>query len=264
MAARCDTTRLRRARHVPIPPCARRSRPGAAASSANARTPVLLTCDHASNAMPAQPRRIGASGRSAGARHIGWDIGAAAVTRRLADALDAPAVLAGYSRLVIDCNRDPDDADLDPRDERRRRRCRAIATWRRRSAQRRREAIFAPYHAAIDDALARRRARRAPALIVDPQLHAGHGRHGAAVACRHACGTSDPRIPVPLLAALRADPALVVGDNQPYSAREPARLHGAPSCRRARPAACRDRAAPGSGRRRSGRSGDGPRGLPRR
>jgi predicted N-formylglutamate amidohydrolase len=33
---------------------------------------------------------------------------------------------------------------------------------------------------------------------------------------------ADPRIPVPLLERLRADPALVVGDNEPYSAREPA------------------------------------------
>ena len=42
-------------------------------------------------------------------RHIAWDIGAAELTRRLADRLDAPAVLAGYSRLVIDLNRQPGD-----------------------------------------------------------------------------------------------------------------------------------------------------------
>jgi predicted N-formylglutamate amidohydrolase len=31
----------------------------------------------------------------------------------------------------------------------------------------------------------------------------------------------DPRLPMPLLEALRRDPALVVGDNEPYSSRDP-------------------------------------------
>jgi predicted N-formylglutamate amidohydrolase len=31
----------------------------------------------------------------------------------------------------------------------------------------------------------------------------------------------DPRLPEPLLAELRRDPSLIVGDNEPYSAREP-------------------------------------------
>ena len=42
---------------------------------------------------------------------MAWDIGAAELTRGLAGALGAPAVLAGYSRLVVDCNRPPDDAE---------------------------------------------------------------------------------------------------------------------------------------------------------
>ena len=40
-------------------------------------------------------------------RHIAWDIGIAGVTERLSAVLDATAVLQTYSRLVIDCNRDP-------------------------------------------------------------------------------------------------------------------------------------------------------------
>ncbi len=40
-------------------------------------------------------------------RHIAWDIGIAGVTRRLSAQLDATAILQTYSRLVIDCNRDP-------------------------------------------------------------------------------------------------------------------------------------------------------------
>ena len=65
---------------------------------------VLLVCDHAS---PAIPETLNDLGLDAGAlgRHVAVDIGAADVTRALSRRLDAPAVLAGYSRLLIDLNR---------------------------------------------------------------------------------------------------------------------------------------------------------------
>src|SRR6185312_9755121 len=46
------------------------------------------------------------------ARHIAFDIGAAEITRRLSERLDAPAVLARFSRLLIDPNRGEDDPTL--------------------------------------------------------------------------------------------------------------------------------------------------------
>jgi predicted N-formylglutamate amidohydrolase len=66
----------------------------------------FLTADHAGRAIP---RRLGNLGlpRRELTRHIAWDIGIAGVTERLAQALDATAVLQEYSRLVIDCNRAP-------------------------------------------------------------------------------------------------------------------------------------------------------------
>ena len=66
----------------------------------------VLTADHAGQLIP---RRLASLGVSAAERerHIAWDIGIAGVTERLSDALDAAAVLQTYSRLVIDCNRDP-------------------------------------------------------------------------------------------------------------------------------------------------------------
>ncbi len=69
-----------------------------------AESPFLLTADHAGRAVP---RALGDMGVSAAEmeRHIAWDIGIAAVTRQLAAALQAPAVLQNYSRLVMDCNR---------------------------------------------------------------------------------------------------------------------------------------------------------------
>src|SRR5690606_37264874 len=72
--------------------------------------PVLLICDHASNAVPRSLQGLGLTERDLH-RHIAWDIGSAEVTRMLAEALDAPAVLGGYSRLVIDCNRRLDHPD---------------------------------------------------------------------------------------------------------------------------------------------------------
>src|SRR5690606_37439869 len=93
------------------------------------------------------------------------DIGSAEVTRLLADALDAPAALAGYSRLVIDCNRHLDHADSIVRES-----DGTIipgnARVSRAEAQARAEACFWPYHHRIDgmiDALAARGA--APALV---------------------------------------------------------------------------------------------------
>ena len=70
--------------------------------------PVVFLCDHASNRVPRALDSLGLPPAEL-ERHIAWDIGAAAITRRLAAHFDAPAVLAGYSRLVIDCNRRLED-----------------------------------------------------------------------------------------------------------------------------------------------------------
>ncbi len=181
---------------------------------------MLLTCDHASCAVPRALDRLGLP--EAGLRqHIGWDIGAAVVARLLARALDAPGVFTGYSRLVIDCNRDPGDPTSIP----------AISDGvdvpgnrdlspEARAA--RRAACFDPYHAAI--------AARLDALLaagIVPALLSIHSFTPAmnGIARPWHVGIlwdRDARIPVPLLAALRAEHGIIVGDNEPYSAREPA------------------------------------------
>ena len=69
-------------------------------------SPFFLTCDHAGKRLP---RRLGKLGLPEAEleRHIAWDIGAAGLSRLLADKLDAFLILQTYSRLVIDCNRAP-------------------------------------------------------------------------------------------------------------------------------------------------------------
>jgi len=67
----------------------------------NARNRWLITCDHATNHVPdhVNDGSLGLSSREMG-RHIAFDIGAAGVTRALAQALDARAILSKFSRLV--------------------------------------------------------------------------------------------------------------------------------------------------------------------
>ena len=73
---------------------------------------LLLICDHASNAVPGEiDLKIAPDLLDL---HIGIDIGAAPLTRALAERVDAPAILATVSRLVIDLHREPDSPGLIP------------------------------------------------------------------------------------------------------------------------------------------------------
>ena len=128
------------------------------------RSPFFLTADHAGRLIPARLSTLGLD-ETERVRHIAWDIGIAGVTERLSEALDATAALQLYSRLVIDCNRDPAAADsiaevseatAIPGN-------RALSATERKA---RREAIFDPYHGAIAVLLDRRRmAARATVLV---------------------------------------------------------------------------------------------------
>lgn len=183
----------------------------------NGSAPVLLICDHASNTVPAALHGLGLVERDLH-RHIAYDIGAAEVTHLLAAMLDAPAVLAGYSRLVIDTNRSldhadsiigesdgtviPGNADISPEE---------IRT--------RIEACFWPYHRRIGSGLAGFAMRgQRPAVIA---IHAYTPVLGGIQRPWHigVLWGDDARIAQPLIAALRAHESLVVGDNEPYSGR---------------------------------------------
>ncbi len=74
---------------------------------------VLLVCEHASNFIPDSFANLGLSERER-LSHIGWDIGAADLARKLSEALDASLVLQHYSRLLYDCNRPPVESSAVP------------------------------------------------------------------------------------------------------------------------------------------------------
>ena len=69
-------------------------------------SPFFLACEHAGKRIPRRLGNLGLDDYHLG-RHIAWDIGAEAVALGLSERLDATLVSQAYSRLVIDCNRDP-------------------------------------------------------------------------------------------------------------------------------------------------------------
>jgi len=75
--------------------------------------PVLLLCEHAGQAIPSSMNRLGVT-QDVIDSHRGWDIGALAVAREVAERLEAPLVIQNYSRLVFDSNRPPDSAHAVP------------------------------------------------------------------------------------------------------------------------------------------------------
>lgn len=68
---------------------------------------VVVTCEHASCAVPGPLRGLGLP-RESLSRHIGWDPGALPVARVLARGLAAPLFAGRWSRLVADLNRSAD------------------------------------------------------------------------------------------------------------------------------------------------------------
>ncbi|MBB4130721.1 putative N-formylglutamate amidohydrolase [Xanthomonas campestris] len=180
-----------------------------------AASPWLLIADHAGQRVPARLDNLGLP-QHALDRHIGWDIGIAEVTRLLADALDAFAIAQTYSRLVIDCNRPHASATLMPEVSD----GTSIPGNLQLSADARRQRIdeiFAPYHARIAAELDARAQRKQPTLLVSMHsftpIMAGNARPWHAGVLYH----RDTRLAHRLLHALREEPDLVVGDNQPYA-----------------------------------------------
>ncbi len=179
------------------------------------RSDLLLIGDHAGNVVPGALGSLGI-GPDDLSRHIGWDIGIAGLGEALAAMLDAVFIRQTYSRLVIDCNRDPARADAMP----------AVSDGTRIPANEgltdadraaRVAAIHAPYQAAIAAELARRDAGGRRTQLVS--LHsftpvmAGVARPWQ-VGVLHDRG--DLSLTHRTLARLRTDPALTVGDNEPY------------------------------------------------
>jgi predicted N-formylglutamate amidohydrolase len=176
---------------------------------------LLILCDHAENAIPEAYGTLGLREEDLH-RHIAYDLGAAAVAERLAEALGAPAILSRFSRLLIDPNRGLDDPTLImqisdglivpgnvalPAEE-----------VEARSAR-----YYRPYHAAIERAIDAAIGAGKPPVIVS--VHSFTQAWKGAPRPWHVgvLWDKDPRLALPLLEALRQIPGIEVGDNAPYS-----------------------------------------------
>lgn len=176
---------------------------------------LVLLADHAGRALPDEYGDLGLKA-SEFDRHIAYDIGVEAVTRHLAGQLGVPAVMATFSRLLIDPNRGEDDPTLIrqlydgtivP----------ANYPLSEEERERRLDRYFRPYHAAVGSMIASvAAASAAPPLIMS--IHSFTPAMQGRMRPWHAgvLWDLDDRVARPLIEMLASDPGLVVGDNEPY------------------------------------------------
>ena len=173
----------------------------------------LITCDHATNFVPPHVNDgcLGLPSEDM-ERHIAYDLGAAGVSRHLADLLHGTAVMANFSRLVIDPNRGEQDPTVLMRlyDG-------SVVPGNKDACdvekERRLDTLHRPYH----QALAGYADRRDDTVIVaihsfTPKLQ-GRPHRPWQVAVLH---SRDKRFSGPFVERLMREPDLIVGDDQPY------------------------------------------------
>ena len=177
---------------------------------------VVLLCDHASNAVPAEIGSLGLPAEDMN-RHIAFDVGARGVTLRMAETLGIGAILSTFSRLVIDPNRGEQDPTLvmklyDGSIIEGNRHVGAVETEERLNLYHR------PYHATIRTQIDAIEARGGHPVLVSihsftPQLR-GRGKRPWHIGL---LWDRDDRVMRPLMRRLVDEPGMVVGDNLPYS-----------------------------------------------
>ncbi len=186
---------------------------------AESEAPILLVCDHASCRFP---EALGDMGLDPFARrcHLAIDIGAGSLTEYLADSLGVTAVLAQYSRLVVDCNRDLMDASaflaygdgiLVP----------GNCNLRRSDREARADSIYWPYHAAVTEQVKRLSEAAAPPAFISvhsftPVLN-GEAREWEV----GILWDKSQSLHEVFLEGFR-DAGFHTGDNEPYSGKAPA------------------------------------------
>ncbi len=181
----------------------------------DAGTNIILVGDHAGNAIPSALGDLGLSPADRH-RHIAWDLGVRALGEHLSPLLDATFIHQPFSRLVIDCNRDPrsptsimEASDGTP--------VPGNIGLGAEAREARRTAIHEPYHARIAWEMARRRGHGARPVLV--ALHSFTPVLGATprpwqLGILHHLG--DTSLSHATLARLRQDGSFKVGDNEPY------------------------------------------------
>ncbi len=173
---------------------------------------LLFLCDHASNAVPPGLGDLGLC-QEAFSTHIAFDIGAAALTRHLATAFDAPALLGRWSRLVVDLNRGADDptAVMKLSDGR-------IVPGNREADVAERVARYhAPYHQAVEAKIDEALSQGLLPILVSMHSFTPVWRGVPRPWHIGILWDKDPRLARALMDRLSREGDIVVGDNEPYS-----------------------------------------------
>jgi len=194
--------------------------------NAQGTKPVILICDHASHFLPPQYKNLGLQIDQL-KQHIGWDIGAAGITRAISSTINATAVLCSISRLLIDANRSPNNSDCIPdvSDE-------IVIPGNKnisKSARMKRiKEYFWPYHNAISQVIRdhKKKYTQQKNLPIIFSVHTFTSKISSQKNTKrpwHAgvLWNRDQRVSRPLISLLRKHPDnLNIGDNQPYSGKE--------------------------------------------
>ena len=179
---------------------------------------IILFCDHAGKKFPERLGRLGLEEHILD-KHVAWDIGIADMSIPLSEQMDAPLLLASYSRLVIDCNRRLDDpssiAQISD----------GIAIPGNRGLnaldrQLRADEIFTPYHQTLARKIREKVAGEASPYLISlhsftPCMNGFHRPWHIGI-----LWNEDDRLVKPLMAALEEEGDLCIGDNEPYSGRD--------------------------------------------
>jgi predicted N-formylglutamate amidohydrolase len=181
--------------------------------NAEGKSNLVLICDHASKRVPRVLDDLGLTPEQLD-DHIGWDPGAAEVARQLSKNLDAPLILSGYSRLVIDCNRPLQSPQSIPEQSA------GVHVPRNQNLSAEDRALrvnhlFIPYHNAIHQLLTSRQDRPAVFLSIHsftPNLNGELRPWNIGISFWR-----DDRLATALISALKKIDNILVGDNEPYA-----------------------------------------------
>lgn len=180
------------------------------------KSPIIIVCDHASNAMPKSVKNLGLDAKTR-KMHIAWDPGTADIGKYLARVLKAPLQLANYSRLVVDlnrgeshedCMRDMSDHVFIPGNS-------GMSVAEKKA---RLDALYWPYHGEITRQLDGVLKRGQVPLLVSihsftPEMDGKHRPWHIGV-----MWNQQDKLAKQLVKNLKRDnPALVIGENKPYS-----------------------------------------------
>ncbi len=182
----------------------------------NGKAAGLVICDHASFRVPRKLKDLGLK-KTFLKRHIGWDIGAEEAALHISSVFDMPAVVAQYSRLVVDLNRAPDYCECMP-EVSDNIKIPANAGLSKKDKEKRLNEIYWPYHKAVTRLIDRQVAAKKPPLLLFVHSFTPHMDGELRPWHISVLWKKEEKIAKKVVQTLRAaHPGLLIGENNPYA-----------------------------------------------